>query len=58
MKKLKYLGTGPGQSSCVRIGGELYRRDETYRVTDEQAKSLISKGGFEEIKPKEEKENG
>lgn len=54
MKNLIYLGTGPGQSNCVRIGGNLYRRGESYRVTDEQAKTLLGKGGFREQKKKKE----
>ena len=56
MKDLKFKGGGPGQSDKVRIGGELYRRGETYRVSDELAKMLLGKGGFDELK-KKKKEN-
>ena len=56
MKDLKFKGDGPGQSDRVRIGGELYRRGESYRVSDELAKTLIRKGGFVEQKPKKENE--
>ena len=54
MKDLKFKGDGPGQSDKVRIGAELYRRGVVYRVSDELAKVLLRKGGFDELKKKKE----
>ena len=50
--KLLYTGDGPGQSEKIRIGAAVFCRGEIYTVTDDQAKSLLSKGGFEVVKAK------
>jgi hypothetical protein len=46
MKRVRYTGTAPGQSGCVRISGEEYRRGEQYDVTDRRAAKLMRAGGF------------
>jgi hypothetical protein len=50
-QKILYAGTAAGQSSCIRIGGQLFTRGETYNVDDVLAERLLARGGFSVVKP-------
>jgi len=54
-KKLRYLGTGPGQGESAAIGGVKYEPYQTYDIDDDLAAVLLRKGGFEVVKPAREK---
>ena len=49
MKRIRYLGTAPGQGERVRIGGQLFVRGEVYSLPRAQARALLARGGFETV---------